>query len=96
MFFLGGEHGQNPRRIRLPEPPGANPASDDELQNVTYDPKTHTLTSVAKGRGIGDCGSNETWLWDGKAFRLLRETEMDACRGVLIDDWPTRYVARSR
>ena len=73
---------------------GAPP--DDELMNVSFDPKARTLSSDAKGRGLGDCGSEATWVWDGQAFQLLSETEIDACRGVLPDDWPSRYVARLR
>ena len=94
VFFIGDEHGRHLKRINLPEPPGADPAENDALMNVSYDPKTRTLSSFAKGRGVGDCGSVEAWVWDGRAFQLLSETEMIACRGVLTDDWPTRYVAK--
>jgi hypothetical protein len=64
--------------------------------NVEYDPKTRTLTSFAKARGLGDCGSNQTWVWDGQAFQLLSETDMPQCRGAPPDDWPSRYVAKVR
>jgi len=94
VFFVGDEHGGNLKRVSFPEPQGAPP--DDELMNVSFDPKARTLSSDAKGRGLGDCGSEATWVWDGQAFQLLSETEIDACRGVLPDDWPSRYVARMR
>jgi hypothetical protein len=96
VFFLIDEKGRAPRRISLPEPPGASSASDDEQMNMSFDPNTGELSSFAKGRGIGDCGSAETWVWDGKALQLLTETEMPDCRGLPQDDWPSRYVARAR
>ena len=94
VFFLGDEHGGNLKRISFPSPPGADQARQDELMNVGYDPKTRTLSSFAKGQGLGDCGSVDAWVWDGHAFQLLTEIEIAACRGVLMDDWPSRYVAR--
>ncbi len=96
VFFLIDEKGHAPRRISLPEPPGANPAADDEQMNMSFDPKTGQLSSFAKGRGVGDCGSMETWVWNGKAFLLLTETEMPDCRGLPQDDWPSRYLAKVR
>jgi hypothetical protein len=53
-----------------------------------------TLGSYAKGRGLGDCGVLADWAWDGTAFRLMRLTMMDSCRGVPVDDWPVLFQAR--
>jgi hypothetical protein len=53
------------------------------LVNARWDSSTQTITSHAKGRGIGDCGSSESWLWDGAAFRLTSATAMSECRGSL-------------
>lgn len=53
-----------------------------------------TLGSFAKGRGLGDCGVMAEWAWDGSAFKLMRATMMDSCRGVLPDDWPVLFQAR--
>jgi invasion protein IalB len=52
------------------------------------------LNSYAKGRGIGDCGVSADWAWDGAAFRLMRVSMMDPCRGVLSDDWPVLFRAK--
>ncbi len=93
VFFIGDEQGRNVRRVSFPEPPGATPAEDDELMNVEYDAKTRTLSSFSKGRGLGDCGADQRWIWDGQAFQLAHETELTECRGVLPDDWPSRYRA---
>lgn len=51
------------------------------LVNAGYDPKTRRLSSFMKGRGLGDCGSGQEFVWDGSRFRLVEQTEMGECRG---------------
>ena len=63
----------------------------EAITNPTFDEKTMTLSSFQKGRGIGDCGGEERWVWDGKIFRLAELRMMSECRGVPLDDWPTLY-----
>lgn len=45
------------------------------IWNGFYDDATKTLTSFAKARGIGDCGSQGQWQWNSYLFVL---TEMRA------------------
>jgi hypothetical protein len=66
------------------------------LTNGAFDPKTMTLTSFDKGRGIGDCGNEEQWVWDGRAFRLALSRIMGECYGVPLEDWPVLYRAQVR
>lgn len=40
------------------------------------------ITSVQKGRGIGDCMSQESWVWDGQAFRKSYEGGTGMCRYI--------------
>jgi hypothetical protein len=98
VFFLGDEHGGHIQPLKLPDYAGftASSAGAVELVNAEFDPKTQTLSAFDKGRGIGDCGSTASWVWDGKAFQLLGETLMSDCHMVMTDDWPTLYVARQR
>ena len=59
--------------------------SDDKhptLVNVGWTPEKSRLDSFAKGRGIGDCGGSEAYVWDGTRFRLVEATSMGECRGV--------------
>jgi hypothetical protein len=63
----------------------------EAITNPTFDEKTMTLSSFEKGRGIGDCGGEDRWVWDGKTFRLAQVRMMSECRGVPLDDWPTVY-----
>ena len=61
------------------------------LTNAWFEAKTSSLGSYAKGRGAGDCGSSETYIWDGKMFRLSEATQMGECRGGW--NWITTWRA---
>ena len=65
--------------------------TNNGLTNAAFDPEQMTLTSFNKGRGIGDCGSEEEWVYDGKSFRLAQVRFMSECNGVALDDWPIVY-----
>jgi Protein of unknown function (DUF1176) len=54
------------------------------------------LSSYAKGRGLGDCGVAQEFVWDGTRFRLSRQTEMGECRGNIdyIPTWQAKVVRR--
>ncbi|KTT68823.1 DUF1176 domain-containing protein [Sphingomonas endophytica] len=39
------------------------------------------LTSYAKGRGLGDCGVMQDFVWDGTRLRLVEQRAMGECRG---------------
>ena len=49
-----------------------------------------------KGRGLGDCGTRRTYVWDGARFRLTFQAQMDECRGSIdwIPTWRARAVRR--
>lgn len=63
------------------------------LVNAGFDAKTGELGSYAKGRGIGDCGSAETYVWDGVRFRLTEARAMGECRGSI--NWLTLWRAKA-
>ncbi|KQS49603.1 MULTISPECIES: DUF1176 domain-containing protein [unclassified Sphingomonas] len=52
------------------------------------------LTSDAKGRGLGDCGVHQRFVWDGKRFRLSEQSAMRECRGNadFITTWRARVI----
>ena len=54
------------------------------------------LSSYAKGRGLGDCGVMQRFVWDGTMFRLSHQEEMPECRGDpnYITTWTTRVSRR--
>lgn len=49
------------------------------------------LSSSQKGRGIGDCGSSQRWVWDGSRFRMIEARTLGECRGSL--NWLTVFRA---
>lgn len=61
------------------------------LTEPEWDPKDASLGGHAKGRGLGDCGINQSWVWDGTRFRMTFYNGLDACR--LSGEWLTRYRA---
>jgi hypothetical protein len=70
-----------------------DPDAGSTAVNSSFDPKIMAIDIFNKGRGIGDCGTEENWVFDGKAFRLALIKLMPDCRGVLPEDWPTLYRA---
>ena len=62
----------------------ADPNPDETPEWMTspdYDPDTRSLWTDYKGRGLGDCGGSESYVWDGRRFRLAYLNAMDRCAG---------------
>jgi hypothetical protein len=95
-LVLADEKGGGARRLTLPAAPGSTEPSISDPMNIDYSVDARILVSFSKGRGIGDCGSEEQWVWDGSAFRLVIARVMSDCRGVPFDDWPMLYEAQVR
>jgi hypothetical protein len=97
VFLIGpADNVKALRPVTFKRPPGIsgdNDAPRSGLTNPLYETETRTLTSFNKGRGIGDCGVEEQWVWTGKAFLLSRMRFMSECYGVPVDDWPDLYRA---
>ena len=64
--------------------------------NVDWNAKDGLLEMFMKGRGLGDCGTRQSYAWDGVRFRLTSQAEMGECRGSLdwIPTWQARVVRR--
>ena len=93
-LFTTDAKGGQPRPAMLEQPPKQGDAAvDNVVVNYELKEKTLTLTSLDKGRGLGDCGSSRTWIWTGEIFALLQATELEACPGALPEDWPPIYQA---
>ena len=56
--------------------------------------KDGVLTSYAKGRGLGDCGSRQSFVWDATRFRLSEQADMGECRGNIayITTWRAKVI----
>ena len=66
------------------------------LINAGWDAKPGLLGSLSRGRGLGDCGTSADYAWDGRAFRLVQQAEMEECRGSrdFITTWRARVVRK--
>ena len=100
QFWIAGDDGA-PETAHFILPP-ALASYDDEgggleeqgiLINPFFDEKTMSLVAFAKGRGIGDCGEAQEWVWDGTAFQLSHMSAMGECEGVPSEGWPVLYRA---
>lgn len=96
-WYLTGPGGRDPRPAELLGSEG--PRTGDEAEvwpdnstiNGGYAPNERALVAFSKGRGIGDCGTAQTWLWTGQRFELQSETSMGHCAGVPWEYWPTTW-----
>lgn len=65
-----------------------------DLINVSFNPQTLGLTSFAKGRGLGDCGSAASYRWQEWDFKLLEYRSWERCDGTRMpEQWPVIYSA---
>lgn len=81
---------------RFDHAPGftGDPGTPPLIVNARWNPTRGELSSFAKGRGLGDCGTAETYKWDGAAFRLTEARSMPVCRGAW--EWPVLYSATAQ
>lgn len=88
------------RRMKIAEfdfpPAQSSPEGTPLLVNAAWDASKSELTTFAKGRGLADCGSAETYVWDGRELRMTSQLSMDECRGVTdwIPVWRTTTARR--
>ncbi len=73
---------------------GDDGAVQPTLVNPSWNGPEGKLSSYGKGRGIGDCGSAQDWVWTGGQFTLVEAHAMPECRGSLF--WPTVFRADVR
>lgn len=86
--------GGAPREARFDDS-GAQ-EGDTLYYNLFWDSKERRLNALFKGRGIGDCGGGQQYVWDGERFSRVEMEEMDDCRGVIdfITIWRARVAER--
>jgi len=83
------------RPVKLPLPGVPGGATDGpDMVDPNFDPAAGTLSTASKGRGLADCGSSESWVWSGGAFRLKALSYQDQCGGTAPGDWPTLFRTR--
>lgn len=70
----------------------ADPAG--RVTEPTYNPRTATLASVSKGRGLADCGTRAEWRFDGQSFVPSAYRQQLRCGGGAPGDWPVLWRSR--
>lgn len=61
-------------------------------QIVNAEVRDGLVASYSKGRGLGDCGVRQDFVWDGARLRLVKQAMMGECRGN--PDYITTWIAR--
>ncbi|MGN6375282.1 MAG: DUF1176 domain-containing protein [Sphingomonas sp.] len=84
---------------RMDAPSGFGASADEQSpvpQVINADFAHGVLTSTALGRGLGDCGVEQQFVWDGSSFRLSEQSQMGDCRGNpnYITTWRARVARR--
>lgn len=67
------------------------PGTAPLIVNAQWNPAKAALSSFSRGRPLGDCGTAETYRWDGAMFRLTQARAMPVCRGAW--EWPVIWSA---
>ncbi len=95
LVATGGAGSWQFQVARFDHAPGStgDPGTPPLIVNARWNPTRAELSSFAKGRGLGDCGTAETYRWDGTQFRLTEARSMPVCRGAW--EWPILYSAET-
>lgn len=100
LWYLTGPGGRDPRPADLLGSGGGRTGEqadvwpDNSTINGGYAPNARSIVAFSKGRGIGDCGTTQTWVWTGRRFDLQSERSMGHCAGAPWDYWPTTWRSR--
>ena len=54
------------------------------LSASNFDEATSTLLSSQKGRGVGDCGAEDRWTWNGYEFEQTASATSGMCRAISV------------
>ncbi|MBC7429752.1 MAG: DUF1176 domain-containing protein [Bacteriovorax sp.] len=64
----------------------------NDLMGSGFDPSNNTLGTFQKGRGMGDCGSSATYIYNAyeTRFVLIEARVKENCDGE-VTEWPVVY-----
>lgn len=82
------------RQLILPTPylgADADGASISYFTEAWFDAEGGMVSTAAKGRGLADCGTSASWIWDGTAFQLTSLELQQVCGGLYPGDWPSLF-----
>lgn len=76
-------------------PPQVGPGQPGQLVNAQVGRNGLEIVATEPRRGLGDCGDQRVYRWDGVRYRLILARLMIACHGLTPEDWPVVYRSRS-
>lgn len=76
-------------------PPQVGPGQPGQLVNAQVGRNGREIVATEPRRGLGDCGDQRVYRWDGVRYRLVLARLMIACHGLAPEDWPVVYRSRS-
>ncbi|MGI4746110.1 MAG: DUF1176 domain-containing protein [Janthinobacterium lividum] len=76
-------------------PPQVGPGQPGQLVNAQVGRNGLEIVATEPRRGLGDCGDQRVYRWDGVRYRLTLARLMIACHGLAPEDWPVVYRSRS-
>ncbi|MBV9931572.1 MAG: DUF1176 domain-containing protein [Alphaproteobacteria bacterium] len=96
LYVAADSGGWRPIRYDTDKPNTDDAGSGPVAYNAEWNAKAGTLDMFMKGRGLGDCGTRQSFAWDGERFRLILQEEMGECRGSIawIPTWRAKAVRR--
>lgn len=85
--------GARPLPLDVPAIDAQSPDMSGVLVNAGVEDDGLVLAAFNKGRGLGDCGEESRFAWNGSALELVGYRALGVCRGVAPEDWPVLYRA---
>lgn len=70
----------SPARFDINPGMGPGDGPGNIIVGADYDAAARRIGSHSKGRGIGDCGTSTSYVWDGSSFALEGLSAMSECR----------------
>lgn len=81
----------NLERLSFDEFVNGQRQTGERLIGANLDTETQQLTTLVKGRGVGDCGSTSTYQWEDDTFVLIEARAKETCDGDIEVPWPVIY-----
>ncbi|UUL81570.1 DUF1176 domain-containing protein [Sphingomonas qomolangmaensis] len=81
LFVIGADG--KPVPAKLDADTGMSPEAQPVPTVVNPDFADGVLSTYAKGRGLGDCGTTQSFVWDGQRLRMTEMAAMSECRGSM-------------
>jgi len=93
LAFIVPRDGGGVSRVVVPRPYlGADPRILEQsfFTFFSFNATKGELHDFSKGRGLGDCGSSASWIWNGDAFQLTSMYQQYRCGGIM-EGWPPLF-----